>query len=245
MFIQFCKQTEKEMGSRIEHVIKCAIQSFATRPNGNNIRENIKMLKGLVSEITANDIGMQPSDFKTFSVSRHSSTGSKSAPVTYIPIFENSEVSVGVFILKEEARIPLHDHQGMYGILKVLYGNLRIQSYTSITNNMNQMQPDFTLQQGLAVKKLPLVCLTEKDPAASLFPIEQNFHELWSAGGPAAFLDILAPPYNDARDCYYYIEKPNQVPDSAECSLARIPCPSAFWCDSTEYRGPNLQHLYK
>ena len=47
-----------------------------------------------------------------------------------------------------------------------------------------------------------------------LSPSEANIHKIESVGGPAAFLDILAPPYNidpdpytedqEARDCHYF-----------------------------------------
>ena len=47
-----------------------------------------------------------------------------------------------------------------------------------------------------------------------LSPSESNIHKIESVGGPAAFLDILAPPYNiepdpymedqEERDCHYF-----------------------------------------
>ena len=55
---------------------------------------------------------------------------SNKAPVTYIPVSENKDVSMGIFIIREGQGIPLHDHPHMHGIIKCLKGNLKITSFT-------------------------------------------------------------------------------------------------------------------
>ena len=65
--------------------------------------------------------------------------------------------------------------------------------------------------------------------------------------GPAAFLDILAPPYDPehGRDCHYYrlLEGP---PAGAEPALPREvwlleTAPAAdFWCGGEPYPGPRV-----
>jgi len=52
------------------------------------------------------------------------------APVTYIPVSENKDVSMGIFVIREGQGIPLHDHPHMHGIIKCLKGNLKITSFT-------------------------------------------------------------------------------------------------------------------
>lgn len=41
------------------------------------------------------------------------------APVTYMMIYEDSDVHICIFILKNGVSLPLHDHPNMVGILKV------------------------------------------------------------------------------------------------------------------------------
>ena len=112
------------MGSRIENLIRTAVQTFATKPNGSfvnaNVSHNIQVLRQLVNEICpADDIGLtRNSGQPRFPLNLFQS---RTAPVSYMEIFENPTVSIGVFILKEGACIPLHDHSGMYGILKVVF----------------------------------------------------------------------------------------------------------------------------
>lgn len=75
--------------------------------------------------------------------------------------------------------------------------------------------------------------------------------------GPAAFLDILAPPYNpdDGRDCHYYkllqtvAERETDVKSNEEQQgeekekeeeswLLEVPQPEDFWCGGEPYPGP-------
>lgn len=103
------------MGSRIETVIRAAVQTFATKPNGSlvnaNINHNISVLRQLLSEICpAEDLGLsRNSGQPRFAPSLFPS---RTAPVSYMEIFENKTVSIGVFVLKDGASIPLHDHVG-------------------------------------------------------------------------------------------------------------------------------------
>ena len=79
-----------------------------------------------------------------------------------------------------------------------------------------------------------------------------------SVEGPAAFLDILAPPYNirppewaedqEERDCHYFRELTgpagphnNQDQSPAHSWLLMCEPPSSFYCDTEPYRGPEIQ----
>ena len=45
--------------------------------------------------------------------------GNGRAPVIYMLLYENPDVTVCVFILRKGNKMPMHDHPGMRGILKV------------------------------------------------------------------------------------------------------------------------------
>ena len=103
------------MGSRIENVIRTAVQTFATKPNGSfvntNVSHNINILRQLLSEICpVDDLGLtRNSGQPRFPLNLFSS---RTAPVSYMEIFENQTVSIGIFVLKDGASSPLHDHVG-------------------------------------------------------------------------------------------------------------------------------------
>jgi len=172
------------------------------------------------------------------------------APVTYIDVFDHALFTVGVFILHPNAVIPLHDHPGMLGFIKVLCGEIKLTSYTKLKK--------------LSTSDHLVVCeesqiLNSLSPPTILTPHERNFHQLEFAKGEseehqyAAFLDILSPPYNSFSgkpECnYYYPTKYSQPSDQDECAskplleLVKHSCPREFWNDAAPYLGPNRKQI--
>lgn len=109
------------MGSRLENLIRSAVQTFSVRQSGSStsgiaasFNENIQHLCQLMAEIDpVKDLGLnhpavtaQPprkstSQALTSLFSPTPSSPSTNSPVDYMEIFENSVVSVGIFILKQ------------------------------------------------------------------------------------------------------------------------------------------------
>ncbi|ELW61938.1 2-aminoethanethiol dioxygenase [Tupaia chinensis] len=148
-------------------------------------------------------------------------------------IYETEGFSLGVFLLKSGTSIPLHDHPGMHGMLKVLYGTARDRD--AVRAGVLRSRAEYTEASGPCV----------------LTPYRDNLHQIDAVDGPAAFLDILAPPYDpdDGRDCHYYrvLEpvRPKEASSSA-CDLPRevwlLETPQAddFWCEGEPYPGPKV-----
>lgn len=127
------------MASKIEVVLKQALTTFSGSYTSKAFHDNLVKLKRSANELDARSVGL---DFRLLrwdtyelnnSLDQLSGTTFKrrhQVPVTYIEVFENEHVSIGVFVLRDGAKIPLHDHPYMYGVLKVIYGKVKIQSYT-------------------------------------------------------------------------------------------------------------------
>lgn len=95
---------------------------------------------------------------------------------------------------------------------------------------------------------------SENSAPCLLTPVRDNLHQISAVEGPAAFLDILAPPYNpdDGRDCHYYrvletVEEGRTAEHQGEEEeeekeevtwLLEIPQPEDFWCGPEPYPGP-------
>lgn len=95
---------------------------------------------------------------------------------------------------------------------------------------------------------------SENSGPCLLTPARDNVHQIDAVDGPAAFLDILAPPYNpeDGRDCHYYkvlqsvtesgtgaqVEQEQLGEEENEGWLLEIPQPDDFWCGGEPYPGP-------
>ncbi|KAH8874962.1 2-aminoethanethiol dioxygenase [Schistosoma japonicum] len=178
------------------------------------LSESLNRLLACVCSLTPKDVG--------FDVRWISDSNISAAPVAYVHIMENEVFSMGIFILRPGSRIPLHDHPGMYGILKVLTGSVRCRSFTRLKNvksttDLGNYEPSLSCFGGSKWQLTDLIIVqphqdTVLSPDHSpclLFPIEGNLHEITPVDGPAVFLDILAPPYDHdlgTRECRFYKE---------------------------------------
>lgn len=130
--------------------------------------------------------------------------------VKYQHVSNGPGYSMGVFVLPPAGCIPLHSHPDMCVVSKLLYGDLRVRSYTFSEDH------DTSLAK-LAAGGVACAHMTECNLSAvgttaaagstllSLSPTEGNLHEFTTVGGCAIF-DVLAPPYDDdhGRPCIYY-----------------------------------------
>nr|XP_004570438.2 2-aminoethanethiol dioxygenase [Maylandia zebra] len=221
-------------------------------------------LNGLISLVTA----VRASDVKIAPRKTNSSSGAaelQSPPVTYMHICETEVFSMGVFLLRSGASIPLHDHPGMNGMLKVLYGKLNVRCFDKLEQNLAVttvppvFDPPVPPLQMTSVWRAVLrsvVEYSENSGPCLLTPVRDNLHQIYAVDGPAAFLDILAPPYNsdDGRDCHYYKVLQSALEDETDAKghqeqqgekgkeeevwLLEIPQPEDFWCGGESYPGP-------
>ncbi|CAD5110863.1 DgyrCDS229 [Dimorphilus gyrociliatus] len=170
------------------------------------------------------------------------------APVYYIHMFENQFFTMCIFVLKNGTRMPLHDHPHMTGILKVLYGNLTIKSYSNIRDPEYNAADELPLEIRSHLRKDQVIKkvkfdgekhLNEKD-CCYLTEKTGNFHTLSAMDGPAAFLDILAPPYSESlgRNCSYYKELLKS--DESEMVYLSETSSREYWCETAPYLGINL-----
>lgn len=136
------------MTSKIECVLKQALTTFSGSYTSKAFHDNLVKLKRNANELDARSIGL---DFRLLRWDTYELNNSQDkseatfirrhrAPVTYIEVFEDEHVSIGVFVLRDGAKIPLHDHPYMYGVLKVIHGKVKIQSYTPKQKDYSQLK---------------------------------------------------------------------------------------------------------
>ena len=119
---------------------------------------------------------------------------------------------------------------------------------------------------GPSNKLLDQSCLLFTLKFFNWFSDEDNYHEIQSVGeSPAAFFDILAPPYHtnefdeeddghEPRDCHFFTEHKdistggnntnNNIHSGKQPNilwLRRIPCPNDYTCSEEPYCGPRLK----
>jgi len=254
------------MCQKLEKIIQLASITFnRTSPEFKaNLHNNVELLSSKVQELTGTDVGLdkckvlnQKDKKPNQDKQKHQNT--HPAPVTYIPITENKDVSIGIFVIRHGQKIPLHDHPRMHGIIKCLYGQLKITSFTRQTDTSIKI-PDKWKKSPRMIEKLnegeifltstsPSISMNSESKAAVLEPDEFNIHQIESLNGPAAFLDILAPPYNvdpdpeddddqELRDCHYFVDL-GAAGQAARWLMLSEP-PQSFYCDTEPYQGPDI-----
>lgn len=249
------------MAAVIQRLSRQALVTFMTRETAT-FSSNFETLKTMLDSITADDIKLSVPD--PFEQNNGSFT---EAPATHISIFECPFFSLGVFILRKGCSIPLHDHPDMFGLCKVVYGEISVESYQSQSETTLNGRTDGFTKHPLHTRKRRLIrcrkteqLFEESSGSCVLTPTVGNHHTIHNtSSGPSAFVDILGPPYaqDKGRDCTYYQEcdpspylnssKNNQASpieiDSSDRWIIEIPPPRDFYCDTQPYRGPtvNLQ----
>ncbi|NXH15405.1 AEDO dioxygenase, partial [Bucco capensis] len=213
------------MASLIQRVARQARITFRS-PAGPTFGENLHRLQQLLDEVRAEDLHLAPRGPSAAAAAGGGMPwGGVVPPVSYMHICETESFSMGVFLLRSGACIPLHDHPGMNGMLKVLYGTLRIA----------------------CMDTLPAAATTTTPPPAAAG--SGPCHRAFAVDGPAAFLDILAPPYDPqhGRDCHYYRLLEGPQPAGAEPTglprevwLMETPQAADFWCGGEPYPGPRV-----
>lgn len=249
------------MTSIVQRIARQALLTYRSPPrvgeeSGKTFLENQGKLKSLMTEVRAADLRLVP---------RSSEDGPPGVsplgapltppqpPVTYMHICETDHFSMGVFLLKSGASIPLHDHPGMHGVLKVMYGKVRISCFDRL--EVPPVAPVLLPQAQVGALRRSVLRstgeFTEDSGPCVLSPDRDNLHQIDAVDGPTAFMDILAPPYDpdEGRDCHYYkvlrdgevkAEHRSKKEGEEEVWLMEISQPSDFWCGGEPYPGPEV-----
>lgn len=233
--------------SLILSIIKQAKQTFANilATNDLNSDENdqIDSLKRSMNKLTKYDLNFTLFDHFQHSSSTLNSIEQKnldrfrhsSAPVFYMKLYEDSIISVGIFIIKSHHRIPLHDHPHMFGLIKVLDGQGHLNAYNiQFEKNPNEL---------ICTKHVSTNINSQSDTAV-IYPNKSNIHEIYASQSEhCAFLDILSPPYSNENDCTCYIATPidSSTTESNENKyiLKRI-YDDEYYTESLQYTGPTI-----
>lgn len=146
-------------------------------------------------------------------------------------------------------------------LVQVLYGKVSVRSYDKLDDKLtacpipSHFEPPLAPFQTASLRRTVFRSsaeYTENSGPCLLTPLQDNLHQINAVEGPAAFLDILAPPYNvdDGRDCHYYrvlqtLEEGRTDEQHGDAEkkekvtwMLEIPEPEDFWCGPEPYPGP-------
>lgn len=97
----------------METLWRQALKTFSGRQNNTYklCPNNFEKLKYLMNNITADDVKVDKGILDIVE--------KQDAPMGVINIYENNDITIAVFLLKHGVTLPMHDHPGMHGLLKV------------------------------------------------------------------------------------------------------------------------------
>lgn len=236
------------MTSHINILLKQALTTFTCTTEHFN--SNLSQLRSLLHKTKAEDVNLSPQ----FAQESFWHQPGK-APVSCIDIYQDMDVILGIFVLKPGGQLPLHNHPEMHGLIKVLMGKMQITSYSLNTDKTNLIDGSYSsgdsinetkfYHKSVITAELVSTDVVDVDSQPCILkPNHKNLHKIESVDGPAAFLDILAPPYmtqienNGQRHCSYYNVLKQVSPNVFK--LHEISTPSWYWCDDHPYTGPKI-----
>lgn len=226
--------------------IVCSARKTFSLVRGDHFDESALVLKSLLSQVQAADIGITASELQ-FQRRFLSAT----SPVKFMNIHEESGFTVTAFIVSHNQQIPLHDHPGMNGFIKCVSGQIRVTSYSRLPQDrsyvlpaaVSSRVPSKDRQHLIPCVKVEAKSIADDGSVLCLTPEAGNIHEVASENGASAFVDVLGPPYIDESGCRYY----EVVASSVDRSLKReitwllpVHPPANYFTEVIQYSGPNV-----
>ncbi|CAJ0582297.1 unnamed protein product, partial [Mesorhabditis spiculigera] len=138
------------------------------------------------------------------------------APTSHAWVYEGPKFNATVFGIRgNEERIPLHDHPGLCGFVKI----------TSFSTKLRAAPPEGGIVEALFEGQRQL---TPEDQAVHLIPGNGNIHEIRALVPATYFFDVLIPGYRSDGCGYYALSEPDAglPPPNTPTLLRRIAAPA-------------------
>ncbi|VDN18272.1 unnamed protein product [Gongylonema pulchrum] len=207
---------------------------FQLRKLPDSITEIEKLLeqaRQLVSTVTVDTLGVVLPN-------RHG-LESMTSPMYYADIYQSEYMHVCLFGFKDcDFVLPLHDHPGIYGFVKVIRGAITVNSYTELPSHA-------ALRNIIAARSSSNkdCCRFEgqfsrwsSDECVCLSPSCGNIHSIAALEDGAAFFDLLIPGYGDKPCTYYSMLGRNSVQPKQRCFLQKTGEPEDYSCHVLPYK---------
>uniref|UniRef100_A0A7S3PJT8 Cysteine dioxygenase n=1 Tax=Aplanochytrium stocchinoi TaxID=215587 RepID=A0A7S3PJT8_9STRA len=179
------------VATRFRETCKEALGELDVTHSPRSLRQKLLPIYKLASEITLDELGItKPLETE----------GNR---VSYIPVLEEEEFTIGIFIIPPGGRVPLHNHPDMCVVSRVLYGEMDMISLDWDSKSFHGAERYFG---GNAIVKSNRKLSAQQTQI--LIPTHKNMHEIRVSPDSqgVALLDILTPNYSeeDDRPCTYF-----------------------------------------
>ncbi len=108
-------------------------------------------------------------------------------------LYKQSKMLGGILTIGDEM-VPLHDHPGAVGMVRIVSGRARVWQFEVFKDNKDNKE---------ATLKLINSTILNPGDTAYLSPNFGNIHALQALGGECSMLDFFIPPYNRSERNWY------------------------------------------
>ncbi|KAK9811607.1 hypothetical protein WJX72_006869 [[Myrmecia] bisecta] len=233
-------------GSKLQHLYDLAKASFQNgrRPSPQEVHQ----LKAAFGAVPLEELGVKPPAAQPVLTTHPNffqrvwgwqrAPGTRPPPVMYLHVYEDADLTIGIFCLPASATLPLHNHPGMTVLSRVLYGDMLVKAYD---------WADPANASAAAAAPQDAHVITDRivrggDPPEVLYPTSGGNMHSFTAASPCAVLDLLAPPYapEAGRDCKYYSADKEDVHEGGTVGLQEKVAPAEFVVLPGKYQGVRI-----
>ena len=112
-------------------------------------------------------------------------------------LLKETGINGGVLNLERDRLVPLHDHPGATGMLRVVSGTVEVWQFDQVVSSV-----DADGKHTARLKRVSHRLMVPGDTAV-LTPGSGNIHALRAAGATCSMLDFFVPPYRRSRRSWY------------------------------------------
>lgn len=121
----------------------------------------------------------------------------------------------GILNITSQQNVPLHDHPGATGILRVLTGNVEVWQFDLYIEDALPPGPEYVVLRRVSHR------LLRPGDAAVLLPDSGNIHALRATTPQCSMLDYFIPPYKRHRRSWY-LQTQQEWTDTTEITCRRV-----------------------
>lgn len=192
------------------NAVRKSLIPAASGVGSSSIRsEAIPAIRQLMDRLTPHDFLLKPIKSQYY-LGRLEQILYGSPKITMVPLHEDKDFTIGLFIFPAKASLPLHDHPSMTVFSRILYGKMMLKAYDWIPPRHQDQIAPVPANHGETPKLAKLTIndvVTPSTPTHVTFPDQGGNVHAFTALEPSVLLDVIVPPYNDTdRQCTYFEE---------------------------------------
>ena len=117
-------------------------------------------------------------------------------------LIKDSNINGGILSINNDQPVPLHDHPGASGMLRIISGETEVWQFDEINSGNNSREKNGG-DQDIVELELAMHRVLKPGDVALLTPEQGNIHALRALTAQCSMLDFFIPPYERSQRSWY------------------------------------------